>query len=59
MNSNRTRNEKSERIDEVGIDVFIERLKKARALCCDPSYLGIDKYLHRRNWHSCASSGNT
>jgi len=58
MGSSKIRNEKSVRIDEAGIDVCIERIRKARALLCDPSYLGIDKYVHKRNWRSCASPGN-
>ena len=58
MGLSKARNEKSVRINEAGINVCIERLKKARALSCDPSYLGIDKYVHKRNWRSCALSGN-
>jgi len=39
---------KEEAYDSVGIDVFIERLKKVRALNCSPSYIGMDNYLYKK-----------
>lgn len=43
-----TKTEKKEEMYDVSINTFIERLKKARALNCNPSYIGIDSYLYRQ-----------
>ena len=39
---------KKEIVSMVSMDTFIERLKKARALNCSPSYLGINAYACNR-----------
>ena len=48
MSSKSTRSEKKEEFYDVGIDTFIERLKKARALNCNPSYIGIDSFMWKK-----------
>ena len=39
----------------VGIDTVIERLKKMRALNCNPSDVGLDGYVWRK-FFSCRSN---
>lgn len=40
-----------------GMDTFIERLKKARALNCNPSDIGIDSFICRQlSWDRAHSS---
>lgn len=48
MNSRYLRSAKKEKIYEVSIDSFIERLKKVRALNCNPSDIGIDSYVWKK-----------
>ena len=49
MSSRRiVRVESKESSDNVGMDAFIERLKKARALNCNASYLGLNGYVFNR-----------
>ena len=45
MHTKRIRTEKKEETNSAGLDTFIERLKKARAVNCNPAYLGIDSYI--------------
>ena len=39
---------KEEKLYETSIDTFIERLKKARALNCNPSDIGMDEFVFKR-----------
>jgi len=49
MGSKHTRLEKREELyNGVSIDTLIERLKKVRALNCNPSYIGMDNYLYKK-----------
>lgn len=46
MNSKRVRTEKKEEAAvSAGADTFIERLRKARAVNCSPSYIGMNEYI--------------
>jgi hypothetical protein len=45
MHTKRVRTEKREGPADIGPETFIERLKKARALNCNPAYLGISTYI--------------
>ncbi len=40
---------KGERYHNVNMETFIERIRKARALGCNLSYLGIDNQVIRKN----------
>ena len=48
MSSRRIRTEKKEEAASVGVDTFIERLRKARAVNCSPSYIGMNNYICNR-----------
>ncbi len=39
---------KEEKLEEVTIDMVIERLKKIRALNCNPSDIGMDDHLWKK-----------
>ena len=45
MSPTRIRTEKKEEAVSVGVDTFIERLRKARAVNCSPSYIGMNNYI--------------
>ncbi|MCM8761144.1 MAG: hypothetical protein NC938_03305 [Candidatus Omnitrophica bacterium] len=42
---------------EVGIDTIIERLKKVRALNCNPSDVGLDSYVWKSFFFSNSRHG--
>lgn len=48
MGSRIARLEKKEETYSVNVDSFIERLKKVRALNCDPSDIGMDSFMWKR-----------
>jgi len=48
MGSRYMKPNRKEKLYDVGMDTFIERLKKVRALSCSPSDIGIDNYLWKR-----------
>lgn len=48
MNSRHTRTGKKEKIYDVCVDTFIERMKKMRALNCSPSDVGMDNYVWKK-----------
>lgn len=48
MNSRYSRSNRKEEIYNASIDTIIERLKKVRALNCEPSDIGMDKYILKR-----------
>lgn len=39
---------KKEKVYDANIDALIERVKKMRALNCNPSDIGIDNYVWKR-----------
>jgi hypothetical protein len=45
MHTKRSRTDRGRAQDEVAPENFIERIKKARALNCNPSYLGINSFI--------------
>lgn len=42
MNNRRVRFEKKEEPCIISVETLIERIRKARALNCNPTYLGLD-----------------
>ena len=48
MRSKEIANKEKEEHYDLSIDSFIERLKKIRALNCNPIDVGIDNYLCKR-----------
>lgn len=48
MNSRCSRLNKAESSCETNTELFIERLKKIRALNCNPSDVGINSYILKR-----------
>ena len=48
MNTREIRIVKGERYYDVNMETFIERVRKARALGCNLSYLGIDNQEDKR-----------
>lgn len=48
MISRNSRSVKREEMGNVVISTSLERLKKARAVGCNPSYIGIDNYIVRK-----------
>jgi DNA-directed RNA polymerase subunit N (RpoN/RPB10) len=50
MNPRHIRIAKAERYYNVNMETFIERVRKARALGCNLSYLGIDNHVSRRTF---------
>jgi len=48
MRSRYARTSKKEPTYTASIDTFIERLKKIRALNCNPSDVGMDNYVLKR-----------
>ena len=45
MGSRYIKSNKKRKYENAYIDIFIERLKKVRALNCNPSLVGIDSYV--------------
>ncbi len=52
MGARYARSLKKDKQYNVGIDTIIERLKKMRALNCNPSDVGLDGYVWRRFFSS-------
>lgn len=48
MISRSSRLVKREELGNVVISTSLERLKKARAVGCNPAYLGVDNYIVRK-----------
>ena len=48
MNTREIRIVKGERYYDVNMETFIERVRKARALGCNLSYLGIDSQMYKK-----------
>jgi hypothetical protein len=48
MESRNSRPLKREEMNGLNINTSLERLKKARAVGCNPSYLGIDNYICKK-----------
>lgn len=49
MSSRQMRITKGERYTNVTMETFIERIRKARAIGCNLSYLGIDNQMSKRS----------
>ena len=50
---------RKEKSYNVGIDTIIERLKKMRALNCNPSDVGLDGYVWKKFFSTRSSGGLT
>lgn len=48
MNSRNIRTGKKAKLYDSYVDTFIERMKKVRALNCNPSDVGIDSYVWKK-----------
>jgi len=48
MDSRNARSAKKDAASELNINTSLERLKKARAVGCSPSYIGIDNYMCKK-----------
>ena len=58
MSPRQMRVTKGERYYNPSIETFIERVRKARALGCNLSYLGMDNQAYKK-YKIDASAGNT
>ena len=58
MSPRQMRVTKGERYYNPSIETFIERVRKARAIGCDLSYLGMDSQVYKK-YKINASAGNT
>lgn len=60
MNARRIKSKKSEKVGPVNIETLIERIKKARALNCDPYDVGIDAAVWKMiSWNRAATFGRS
>lgn len=48
MGSRYIRTGKKTKLSDVCVDMFIERIRKMRALNCNPSDIGIDSFVWKR-----------
>ena len=59
MGTRYARTLKKEKTYDVGIDTIIERLKKMRALNCNPSDVGLDGHVWKKFFSTRSSSALT